>query len=368
MDKERRMDDTKMLWHMDRVMAWLDRGERVPPVHIDAGLTKKCNERCIYCYGYFQNMTGEVMSRDALVENLVRSGARIGLRSLAFIGDGDPTLNPALYEALQVGKKEGLSLSISTSGILLNTDERIATVLESCEWMRFNISAFTVEGYAAIHRVSEKARNTVLDNIRRMVEYKHKHGLTCDIGLQTVFVPTGDMPKELEALSKFAVEVGVDYHVIKQCSLPDAGESGMVQFAMSDYDRPEIVDLLKRVEALSTKQTVIIPKWTLIQQKGEKPYENCSSIPFISEVSGNGDWYPCGYMFGGKPQWKDFRFGNLHEQSLEEMWSSDRYWNIVRYMDKEFDVHTMCHGCCRQDKCNEFAYTYKNKPKGVNFI
>ena len=66
-------------------------------------------------------------------------------------------------------------------------------------------------------------------------------------------------------------------------------------------------------------------------------------------------------------RFEEYRFGNVHETSLKEMFESDKYWNIVEQM-KDFDVHNDCVGACRQDKVNEFLFNYQNGPKGVNFI
>ena len=362
-DEKRYMDGTKLLWHMDRVISHYDKGERVSPIHIDIGLTKKCNSMCIYCYGFFQNMDGSIIQRDALLNNLVRSAVKIGVKSLGYIGDGEPTLNPAYYEALRLGKSLGISQATSTNGILVDNDYKRASILESCDWMRFNISAYTPEGFAKIHRV--KARDKVLNNIKEMVKYKHKNNLDCDIGLQMVFVPTM-MKNEVIPLSQFAIDEGVDYFVIKQCSIPDSGETGIVQFGLEEYDKPEIINILKQAESMTTNKTDIVPKWNIINLKGEKKYEHCVGIQLLPEISGDGGMYPCAYFFGGRN--RELCYGNVHDNSLEEIINSERYWNIVKHMNEEFNPQTECKGCCRQDKTNEFVWEYLNKPKGVNFI
>ena len=363
-DKKRFTDSTKLLWHMDRVIEHYDKGKRVAPIHIDVGLTKKCNVNCVFCYGYYQNMDGSIIQRDALLNNLVTSAADIGVRSLAFIGDGEPSLNPAYWDAMRLGKKKGLSLSTSTNGVLLDSDEKGAATLENCDWMRVNISAVSEEGYRAIHRSSK--RDTVMKNIRDLVEYKHTHGLECDVGLQMVFVPTM-MVKEVVDEAQFAIDNGLDYFLIKQCSLPDAGESGMVQFDMSEYDKPEVRDALKKVENMSTEHTDIIPKWNIIDMRGERKYEHCVGVQLLPEISGNGDFYPCAYFFGGDKR-PELRYGNVHDNSLEEIVFSDKYWDIVKHMNETFDPTTECKGCCRQDMTNQFIHEYLQKPKGVNFI
>lgn len=363
-DIERRMDDSKLIYHMDRVQARFDRKEKIAPIHIDMGIAKFCNLACCFCFGFFQNPAPIYIQKDPLLTT-IRTAAKIGVKSIALIGDGEPTCNPHFYEALRIGKEVGLDLSTSTNGILITKKEMYRTILESCIWMRFCIAAGTKDGYLKIH---QKDRfDLVIKNIRNMVNYKHKHNFTCDIGLQAVYIP-GMMDQEMIAESKLAVDLGVDYFVIKQCSLPDSGSSGMSWFDVNKYDEKSVDDTLQECESLSTAQTKIIPKWNLIKQKGEKPYETCSSISLISEISGNGDWYPCGYMFGDKPEFGRFKFGNVHDATLEEIWQSDRYWEIIEYMENNFDVHKDCQGCCRQDKCNEFCYIYKQKPKGINFI
>jgi len=362
--KNRQMDASKTLWHMDRVIDHFDKGKRVAPVHIDMGLTKFCNVKCVFCYGKFQNMCKDLISREALLQ-IVKDAADIGVKSLAFIGDGEPTCNPACYEALDLGGELGLDLAISTNGALINTDEKRESILKNCKWMRFCLSAGTKEGYKKIHGVD--CYETVIKNIKAMVEMKIEKGYDCEIGLQAVFVPTL-MAEEMVEEAKLAVELGVDYFVIKQCSLPDEGQTGMMQFKMSDYDKPEVRDALKRAEDMTTNKTQIVVKWNTIDLKGKKSYKHCPSIPLIWEMSGNGDCYPCGYMFGGKKKFDKYKFGNVHEISLKDMFESDRYWKIIEEMRCKFDVQKQCKGCCRQEHVNIFLDNYLNRPRGVNFI
>ena len=362
-DKKRYMDGTKLLFHMDRVIDHYDKNKRIAPIHIDVGLTKKCNIHCCFCYGYYQNMSGEIIERKALLDNLVTPAAKIGVKSLGFIGDGEPTLNPACYEALILGKKLGLSMAISTNGVLVDDDYKRASILESCEWMRFCICSVNDEGYKKIHRSGH--RKKVMENIEKLIEYKIKHNLKCEIGLQMVFVPTMMLDDVIE-VSQYAIDVGADYFVIKQCSLPDGGESGITQFSLSDYEKPEVKDVLKRAEAMSTDKTDIVPKWNIIALKGEKKYERCAGIQLLPEISGDGGIYPCAYFFGGNRP--ELCYGNVHDKSLEEIIFSDKYWEIVDHMGKKFNPKKECKGCCRQDKTNEFIWEYLHPPKGVNFI
>ncbi len=363
-DLERRLDGDKVLWHMDRVIAHYDKGERIAPVHIDMGITKYCNVGCVFCYGKYQEMSKDRISDEALLQTM-RDAGDIGVRSIGLIGDGEPSVHPKFYEALREGKKYGVSMATSTNGVKITEDEQRAAVLESCDWMRFCFSAGTKEGYKKIHSVDKF--DQAVKNVRDMVNYRDKHGLDCDIGMQAVFVPTL-MGQEMIDEAKLATKLGVDYFTIKQCSLPDKGDTGMMQFDVNDYSRPDIIAGLEEAEAQSNERTKVMAKWNVMGLKGEKPYHGCPSIPLISEMSGNGDWYPCGYMFGEHSKFRDgSRFGNVHEQTLKEIWESDRYWEIIKKM-RDFKSGEDCHGCCRQDQVNISLDKYLNKPKGINFI
>lgn len=364
-EEKRHMDSTKLKWHMDRVIKHYDNNERVAPIHIDWGLSKFCNINCVFCFGIFQNFKREYIQKDALLKS-IRDAKDIGVKSIAFIGDGEPTLNPYLFEALELGKSLGLSMALSTSGIALDTDGKINTVLKCCEWMRFSVSAGDRAGYIKIHRVDKF--DILIKNIKRIVELKHASNSKCDIGLQAVFVPEL-MNDDMLIESKLAVDLGVDYFVIKQCSLPVKNESvGAVKFDINKYNDQEIINMLKLAESYSTANTKIIPKFKTMERQGVREYKNCPAVPLISEISGNGDWFPCGYFFGNKEQYDKYKFGNIHDKSLKEIFESDRYWDIIKYFRYSFDSHTECFGSCRLDSCNKFISEYIEKPKGINFI
>lgn len=363
---KRLMDSTKLLWHMDEVINWFDKEKKVAPIHIDMGIAKFCNIKCVFCYGLFQQPAPVFIKKDALLQT-IRDAGEIGVKSIGFIGDGEPTCNPYMYEALEEGYSNNIDMSISTNGVLITKDSQRETILSTCKWMRFCLSAGTKEGYKKIHGVDLWEK--VIQNVKDIVRIKKEKGYDCDIGLQAVFVPTL-MAEEMVKEAQLAIDLGVDYFVIKQCSLPEKEEqkSGMMNFDLNDYDKPEVVEALKKCEEMSNDKTKIIVKWETISQKGNKDYDGCLSIPLISEMSGNGDWYPCGYMFGEDSKFKEeYRFGNVHEKSLKDIFESDRYWNIIEKM-KKFNVHKDCTGCCRQDHTNKFCYDYINKPKGINFI
>lgn len=120
------MDGHKLHWHLDRVNDWLN-GKRVTPLHIDVGLSKGCNIRCQYCFGVvqgnFYRKGSELYFPRAPLLSYMREAGEAGVRSIALIGEAEPLLNPAVYEAIVEGKKAGVDMSLGTNGILYDTGQ-----------------------------------------------------------------------------------------------------------------------------------------------------------------------------------------------------------------------------------------------------
>lgn len=350
------MDSSKLLWHMDRVIEHYKHGKRVYPIHIDFGATSTCNANCVYCFARHQKKLGEIMPHDIFVK-FMQDAPRLGVRSVAIIGDGEPMLNPALCDAVSAGKENGLDISIGTNGIGL-TPGKAESLLPNCVWVRFNLSAFGRDSYKQIHGVDKW--NVVKHHIEEAVRIKKEHRLACTIGLQMVLIP--QCLDQVLNEAQFAIDSGVDYFVIKQFSDPGCKE--MAQFDMSFYDKSEVNALLAQAEMMSTKDTQIIPKWDIIHMKGKKPYGRCVDLPLLIECSGTGKFYPCGYHFRDEK----YCMGDLNKQTFQEMVESDRYWEVIKDVRENLVIGRDCEGCCRHDKTNEFLWNFLNEPPHINFI
>lgn len=349
-------DGHKLIYHMDRVYEHYRDGKRITPLHIDIGATKLCNIRCVYCYGIFQNFTKDIIPRKPLIK-LFSDAPDIGVKSLTLTGDGEPTLNPAVYDAITIGSAKGLDIGFATNGVALD-EKKIKVLINSCTWLRFNLSAVDPVAYKTIHGVDMWER--VQDNIKLAVRIKGEIKAECTIGLQMVLIPQALDQVLPEA--KWAVENGLDYFVIKQFSDPGCEE--MSRFELRWYDNPKVEEVLWEAEGLSTDKTKIIAKHGMIKSKGVRPYDRCVDCPLIFQISGSGMCYPCGYLFGDER----YCYGDLHTQTLKDILESERYWKVVKYMREEFNVHKDCKGCCRHDFTNQFVWSYLHAPTHLNFI
>ncbi|OGW83563.1 MAG: hypothetical protein A2987_03910 [Omnitrophica bacterium RIFCSPLOWO2_01_FULL_45_10] len=350
------MDSHKLLWHLDRVNEWLN-GGKIAPLHIDLGITTGCNMACSYCYGVLQGRTNARhrfdMPRPALIR-LLKDSKEIGVRSIAFIGEGENTLNDALYDALLYARDIKLDVSLATNGLLLNK-ERVEDTLSSLSWLRFNISAASPSSFFKIHRI--KGFDSVIENIRLYVEKKRSCHFKAAIGMQMVL--TRENMDDIVPLAKLGRKTGVDYLVIKPCSDdPDRRLN-----APEEYHDME--DPLKEAERLSADNYKVIVRWNKIKNQGLKGFKVCYGTHFLINISGDGSVFPCGHFFNMRRD--EFRMGNIIETPLAKIVKSRRYWEAQKKICS-IDVNRDCETNCRHYYVSQFLWTIKNPPEHVNFV
>ena len=351
------MDGHKLLWHLDRVNAWT-RGERIPPLHIDLGITTGCNIGCSFCYGVLQGRTNAAERFDMPLAPLLRlmeDAKEIGVRSILFDGQGENSLNPALPAAIDRAREIGLSVALATNGTILRPDD-VPVLLAGLTWLRVNLSAATPESYRRIHGADLFDR--VIANVRTLVEEKRQSGSLTTIGLQMVL--TKENLEDIVPLSRLGGELGVDYLVIKPCSDdPD----GTLDAPVDEY--LALDDVFREAVACSNGDYQVVVKANKLNNRGAKSFGACFGTRFIINISGDGSVFPCGHFFNIRQE--EFCMGNILDQSLREVIASDRYWQVQERISS-IDVNRECETNCRHYYVSGFLWQLKNPPPHLDFI
>jgi MoaA/NifB/PqqE/SkfB family radical SAM enzyme len=356
------MDSHKMLWHLDRIVAQ-KKGDSFAPIYIDVGFSKGCNIKCHYCYGMTQGnqfKKGKQITfpREPLLQYM-REAGEAGVRSMGFIGEGEPLLNPHVYEAIVTGKKSGIDIGLATNGVLFDTQKNGQMALEHLTWIRFNISAASSEAYKYLHASNQF--DTFLSNVKFCLAQKEKYRLPITIGFQMVLTPQ-DADQAIP-LAKLGKSLGIDYLEIKQCGDTQQNTLGIYE-ELPTYDRFD--DLLKEAEAESTEDYSVIVKWTNIKSKGNRDYNRCLGTPFLLYSSGDGKLYPCGMFFDYRQD--EFCLGDLTKQGFKAILASRRYDQVMKKIRTQIDVHKECYASCRTNAINSFLWLIDNPPQHVNFV
>jgi len=237
---------------------------------------------CSFCYAMIQEPQerANIKTKDAL--NLLDDFAEIGIKSVSLVSDGESTLSKAYVPFIQHASKLGIDVANATNGWEFEK-EKVDQVLPYMTWVRFTVAAGTPEGYSKIMYKNEKHTEVfdrAMKNIRYAVELKRKLKLDVTLGIQMVLMP--NFKDEILPFAKLALDLGVDYGVIKHCSDDEVGTLGV------DYSKyEEMYPLIAKAEMMSNSNTKIIAKWKKIKDKGTSSYSRLYGPQFLLQLSGS---------------------------------------------------------------------------------
>ncbi len=328
------LDSHKLSHHFERVQAW-EAGERIAPVSVDMALTRACGAMCAFCYAMVQEPQERSSVKVDTSLSLLDDFKSIGVKSVSLISDGESTISKSYVPFIQHAASLGIDVGNATNAWEWGP-EKIEAVLPHLTWVRFTVAAGRPESYAKIMfkgpehtQVFDKA----MANIRYAVEYKRKNNLPVTLGIQMVLLP--EYKDEIIPFSQLAIDLGVDYGVIKHCSDDENGSLGV------DYSKYEpLYGKLNEAEKMSTEQTKIIVKWEKIMDKGKPSYNRFYGPQFLLQISGSGLIAPSGMFFNAK--FSKLHIGNFTEERFIDMFKSEKYWRAMDYLaSPSFDAQTM---------------------------
>ena len=328
------LDSHKLAYHYDRVEAW-ESGESIPPVSVDMALTRACGAMCSFCYAMVQEPQERIAikTKDAL--ELLDDFAEIGVRGVSLISDGESTLSKAYAPFIKHADEVGIDVGNATNGWEWGP-EKIEEVLPHLSWVRFTVAAGNPESYSKIMFKGPEHTHVfdrAMEHIKYAVELKKRKNLKVTLGIQMVLMP--EFKNEILPFAKLAVDLGVDYGVIKHCSDDEFGTLGV------DYNKYlEMYPLLQQAEEYSNDKTKIIIKWDKIKDKGKPSYKRFYGPQFLLQISGSGLVAPSGMFFNAR--YSKFHMGNFAEERFINIFRSDRYKKIMDYLaSSNFDAQTM---------------------------
>ena len=328
------LDSHKLSFHHEKISKW-ENNERIAPISVDMALTRACGAMCSFCYAMVQEPQERATIKVKQALDLVDDFAEVGIKGVSLISDGESTLSKAYVPFIQHAFKSGIDVGNATNGWEWEPD-KIDQVLQYLTWVRFTVAAGTPEGYARIMFKNEKHTDVfdrAMKHIRYAVELKKKQNLKVTLGIQMVLMP--EFKDEIIPFAKLAVDLGVDYGVIKHCSDDEMGTLGV------DYSKyEEMYDDLHKAESLGNENTKIIVKWEKIKNKGKPSYQRFYGPQFLLQISGSGLVAPSGMFFNAR--YSKFHIGNFAEERFKDIFRSERYSKVMNYLASPyFNAQTM---------------------------
>jgi len=352
------IDNHKLLYHETELKKALV-GEPIAPIYVDLGIHNACNYRCVHCGPGFRGHGGLHIKREPLLA-LMKDMGEAGVKSVLIGGTGEPSLNPYLVESVEIGKKHGLDIALTSNGSLLNKD-KLERILPHLTWMRFNILTTSESNFHDMHlpiKKSGNVREDVIENLKHAVRIKKENNLDVVINVVTcVFEENLD---DIESTVKLVKDIGIDYIMIKP---PSLNEKNAEQYDKFNVTVTTKYKSLKELESYSTDTFSVIVRWNAFDDEHKKEYNKCFGLPYIWQVDGDGGVYACGSFL----QEDKYCYGNINEQSFRDIVKSQHTCSVMKYAENMPDFK-YCDTHCRPHTINKFLWTLKHHSDGEIFL
>ncbi len=357
------IDSHKLSYHPKRVAQWIEASDnleklkKIYPVYIEVSPVGACNHRCTFCgvdYIGYQNVRWET----DLLKIRLNEMAKKGLKSIMFAGEGEPLLHKELDEIIEHCNNVGISSSVTTNFVFLN-EGNVDKIFKNASWVKISINAGTKETYSNIHRTKEEDFDKVIQNMKLAVKVRKENNYKCTLGAQMLLLPENQ--NEALLLAKKVKDIGLDYLVIKPYSQHLFSETEIYK----DIDYKPMMKLEKELEKLNDDNfNVVFRSNTMKKLDSGHSYEKCYSTPYFwAHLMANGDLYGCSAYL----QQSKFCYGNLKENTFEEVWESEKRIKSITYVKEKLDI-SGCRANCRMDEVNSYLWRLKNPQDHDDFI
>lgn len=356
MSDEYRIDSHKLMLHPKRVAQWLDGGD-VFPVYMEISPSGACNHRCTFCALDYMAYRPSFLQTGILKERLSELG-RLGLKSVMMGGEGEPLIHRDLAEIINHAKSSGIDVAMTTNGVLL-TRQFAETALQSISWIKVSINAGAPDTYSQIHRTKPEDFERVFSNLALAVRVGEESGGECVIGAQMILLP--ENAAEVEVLASRCRDAGLRYLVVK----PYSQHHKSLTHEYEKFDYTPYLEMMQRLEKFNDDQFRIIFRENTMKkmQRRSRGYERCQALPFWSYLDSDGNVWGCSAYLGDER----FCYGNINEQTFEEIWTGERRRHNLEYVRCGLDPEG-CRMNCRMDEINLYLWELTHPSPHVNFI
>lgn len=352
-----KIDGHKLDNHIDRVFEWKYRGDTAP-VYVEVSPTASCNHKCSFCALDYTNHTNIKIPKQKLMDIGTQLG-RLGVRSVMFGGEGEPTLHEDLAEAIAHYRNQGVDCAITTNGTGLGEAFAVEGG-EYAKWVKVSMNGGDAETYAKVHGTSLRWFDRTWEGIEEFRKACRNGHPTVGVQAVALYCNLQSLPK----LCKLAVERGLDYVVIKPFSHNGYSESCKNTKAPSPELVRAVAEECKTYETDRTK--VVVRDCAIDSARDGASYPRCLSVPYFwAYINAKMDVIACpNHMLDNR-----FNLGNLGGRTLQDIWNShsDNRREMLKQYMSDFDV-SVCRKACRMDRVNEWLWGLQHPDGHVNFI
>ena len=349
------------------------RKARRKPFSATLQITEGCNLRCKMCY--YWGDTGTYSNRNieskpnimdiGLIEQIVKES---GVKFYSLFG-GEPLTHPEIEKIVKIIKASGSRIDTPTNGTLLK--KHAAMLVE----LGFDSIRVSLDGPRDVNDIQrgKGSYEKAIEGLKALYEEKKRTEKKLPvIGLLYTITPINYLQTEkffLEDLDLIYLhnitiqlenfiteEMGKNYESFLKSHFNITSNrywKGMVR-SYNDFKDMDFVELSRQLNSVETflkQKGIVVIKEPPINSiddleayfkaewgKLSIQYETCP-LPWVStDIAANGDVVPCHVFY-------DLVVGNLHKNSLLEVWKGGKFKIFREYMEKN-KLMSICNGCC----------------------
>jgi radical SAM protein with 4Fe4S-binding SPASM domain len=282
-----------------------------PSVEIDPANT--CNHDCGFCIYHSMHEPGrrERLPDDRLFA-LIDELRDLGCQSILFVGGGEPMTHPRTVDAIERAAGYGMSCGLVTNGSLVDTAKG-ARLKRAATYVRFSFDAATRETHLALHRHDDFDR--IVANLRNLAQAEG----SCTVGTG-YFINEGNW-SEIVPNARLVKEAGADYVQLKTYS----------GLALEPSLHERVLEQIDEALDLSGPSFDVHVADRLFENQAfqVRGYSRCHFQAMKTIVNADGSLYLCAQ----KRTNPEGRIGNIHNQSLSEIWNGMMRKQVVEGLD-----------------------------------
>ena len=356
----------KILANADRVLDFFEYGVAAP-ILVEIDPSNACNHGCYFCISSYIHLPESVdlktfdrsiMTRDVLLD-VCRDLIDLNTRAINWTGGGEPTINPALKEAIEfVGETSDIKMGIFTNGTLLDKYDLFDTFVDHMTWVRFSVDAGREETYNSVRRVKGGQNwKKMLSNLSKLIKTNNEKGKKIDIGVG--FVITPDTYTEIVDFAKVFAEYDVDYCQFKPEIVNREREDG--QQREQEFWYNEVEPLLEEAKSiLGSKFQINGYKLSDLEEDPDlygRSYEKCLGSQIQPCVGADGHVYVCTNHRG----YEEYSYGSLYEKSFLDIWGDMQKRREVMHRIEEEECFSNCTQLCKPHESNKAMWKLYNE-------
>ncbi|MDD4907072.1 MAG: SPASM domain-containing protein, partial [Methylobacter tundripaludum] len=192
--------------------------------------------------------------------------------------------------------------------------------------------------------------------------HKTAEQLPCPLGAQILLLP--ENREEVTPRAAICRDIGLDYLVVKPYSQHLSSETR--RYESLRYDN--LLGMAEELEKFNSDGFNVIFREQSMKNYSTSEterYKTCHATPYFwAYIMADGEVYGCSAYLTDKR----FAYGNIHQQSFQEIWEGEKRQQNWQYITHELDIG-QCRKNCRMEAVNQYLDKLTaQQPAHINFI